>query len=128
MIRQFTIIPALLGIFAMIISACSAEVGGGKAKIAGVELDESAIERFKSTRPAEGTELSLHISNGCFEFFEFFEFFFLSFVDAGVKYLLRRPVCRTRLTIPSRRGVFVPLGGFSGSSSIAFSAINTYDG
>ena len=29
MIRQFTIIPALLAIFAMIISACSAEIGGG---------------------------------------------------------------------------------------------------
>jgi hypothetical protein len=29
MIRQFTIVPALLGIFAMIISACSAEIGGG---------------------------------------------------------------------------------------------------
>ena len=31
MIRQFTIVPALLVIFAMIISACSAEIGGGGA-------------------------------------------------------------------------------------------------
>ena len=42
MIRQFTIIPALLGIAALVISACSAEVGGGKSNVAGVELDENA--------------------------------------------------------------------------------------
>jgi len=42
MIRQFTIIPTLLGIAALVISACSAEVGGGKSNVAGVELDENA--------------------------------------------------------------------------------------
>ena len=42
MIRQFTIIPTLLGIAALVISACSAEVGGGKSNVAGVKLDENA--------------------------------------------------------------------------------------
>ena len=35
MIRQFTIIPALLGIAALVISACSAEVGSGSASGSG---------------------------------------------------------------------------------------------
>ena len=61
MIRQFTIIPALLGIAALVISACSSEVGSGKSNVAGVELDENATGNTSvaasvsaSTTPAAG--------------------------------------------------------------------------
>ena len=55
MIRQFTIVPALLGIFAMIISACSAEVGGGGSDGSGVNTSASSSETNKGSSTSNGS-------------------------------------------------------------------------
>ena len=58
MIRQFTIVPALLGIFAMIISACSAEIGGGGSDGSGSGSSSSGSS-VSSSQSASGESGSL---------------------------------------------------------------------
>ena len=64
MIRQFPIIPALLGIAALVISACSAEVGGGNSKIAGVELNESTAGTATTSASSGSTSSSVVANTG----------------------------------------------------------------
>ena len=58
MIRQFTIIPALLGIAALVISACSAELGetgGNSSENSSASANSSAIANTGESTVLEGT-------------------------------------------------------------------------